>query len=52
MRDFLEQCVEKYQKLSNSQVTLRKVDTPFIDEAKDIQDEYDEKNQGKLKKYS
>jgi hypothetical protein len=36
MRDFLEQCVEKYQSLSNNNVVLRKVETPFVDEAKDI----------------
>jgi hypothetical protein len=49
MKDFLEQCVEKYQKLSESKVTLRKVDTPFIDESKDIEEVFDEKNPGKLK---
>jgi len=48
MKDFLEQCVEKYQKLSENRVTLRRVDTPFLDEAKEI-DEYDENNPGKLK---
>ena len=49
MKDFLEQCIEKYQKLSESKVTLRKVDTPFIDESKDFEDTFDEKNPGKLK---
>ena len=48
MREFLEQCIEKYQALTDNKVKLRRVDTPFIDEAKEYE-EYNEKNPGRLK---
>ena len=40
MREFLEQCVERYQELASvDKALLKKVETPFLKEAKKAIDE-------------